>query len=159
MAVLMRNNDPRRAAIGKGRDAPSPAVVVAWSVSEALTSPADGRALPEDVTPVLVQPLPGGHWLKLTPARPLDFGEYALLEILDDRRINLGVWDFGVHPTAPENRDSIHPEPHRPSTLHRATIGWIAGRPGCRGQRPELRAAGRIDIMVETIRVTRQNTN
>jgi hypothetical protein len=29
------------------------------------------------------------------------------------------VWDFGVHPVAPENRDAIKPEPKRPVTLER----------------------------------------
>lgn len=55
-------------------------------------------------------PLPSGHWLKITPARPLLIGEYALIEVLGDNQINLGVWDFGVHPTAPENRDVKLPE-------------------------------------------------
>jgi hypothetical protein len=32
------------------------------------------------------------------------------VEILGDNQINLSVWDFGVHPTAPENRDVIRPE-------------------------------------------------
>jgi hypothetical protein len=55
-------------------------------------------------------PLPGGHWLKITPAQSMLFGEYALVEVLGDNQINLGVWDFGVHPTAPENRDVELPE-------------------------------------------------
>ena len=29
----------------------------------------------------------------------------------------MGVWDFGVHPVAPENRDVIKPQPKRPVTL------------------------------------------
>jgi hypothetical protein len=87
--------------------------------SFSLTSPGDGRPLPEDVTEVKAEPLPGGHWLKLTPVRQLDFGEFALMEILDARRINLGVWDFGIHPAAPENRDAMKPEPKRRPTLDR----------------------------------------
>ena len=87
--------------------------------SFSLTSPQDGRSLPEDVTEVRVEPLPGGHWQKLTPVRPLDFGEFALLEILDAKRVNLGVWDFGVHPAAPENRDAMKPEPKRRPSLDR----------------------------------------
>jgi hypothetical protein len=63
--------------------------------------------------------LPGGHWMKVTPKRPLDFGEYALMEVVSENEINLGVWDFGVHPVAPENRDAIKPEPKRPVTLER----------------------------------------
>jgi len=63
--------------------------------------------------------LPGGHWMKLTPRRPLDPGEYALIEIVSDNEINLGVWDFGIHTAAPENRDAIKPQPKRPLTLER----------------------------------------
>jgi hypothetical protein len=31
------------------------------------------------------------------------------------------VWDFGVHPVKPENRDVIKPEPKRPVTLELCT--------------------------------------
>jgi hypothetical protein len=61
--------------------------------------------------------LPGGHWMKITPKQPLDFGEYALMEVLSDRDVNSAVWDFGVHPVAPENRDVMKPQPRRPVTL------------------------------------------
>ena len=87
--------------------------------SFSLSSPQDGRPLPGDVTEVKAEPLLGGHWERLTPMRPLDFGEFALLEILDTKRINLGVWDFGVHPAAPENRDAMKPEPKRRPALDR----------------------------------------
>ena len=73
----------------------------------------------EDVTDTTTEVLPGGHWMKITPSKPLDFGEYALMEVLSDRDVNLGVWDFGVHPTAPENRDVLKPAPKRPVTLER----------------------------------------
>ncbi len=53
--------------------------------------------------------MPGGKWMKLTPKEPLSFGEYALMEVLSPREVNLGIWDFGVHPVAPENRDAILP--------------------------------------------------
>ena len=46
-----------------------------------------------------------GPWLKITPAQPLEAGEYALVEVLDDNQLNLFVWDFGVNPNAPENPD------------------------------------------------------
>ena len=72
-----------------------------------------------DVIELNTSTLPGGRWLKLTATQPLEFGEYALVEVLNDREINLGVWDFGVHPTAPENVEAIHPEPKRPITLER----------------------------------------
>jgi hypothetical protein len=73
----------------------------------------------EDVIEMASEVLPGGHWMKLTPKRPLDFGEYALMEVLSENEINLGVWDFGVHPVAPENRDVLKPEAKRPVTLER----------------------------------------
>ncbi len=73
----------------------------------------------EDVVDTTTELLPGGHWMKVTPKKPLDFGEYALMEIISDREVNLGVWDFGVHPVAPENRDVFKPEPKRPVTLER----------------------------------------
>jgi hypothetical protein len=72
-----------------------------------------------DVVDTTTELLPGGHWMKVTPKRPLDFGEYALMEIVSDKEVNLGVWDFGVHPVAPENRDVIKPQPKRPITLER----------------------------------------
>lgn len=72
-----------------------------------------------DVIEVNSTTLPGGHWLKLTPTQPLEFGEYALVEVLNEREVNLGVWDFGVHPPAPENVEAIHPEPKKPVTLER----------------------------------------
>jgi hypothetical protein len=71
----------------------------------------------EDVVETTPETLPGGHWMKLTPKQSLTFGEYALMEILSDREVNLGVWDFGVHPTAPANRDAILPQPKRPFAL------------------------------------------
>jgi hypothetical protein len=73
----------------------------------------------EDVVDTTAEVLPGGHWMKVTPKKPLDFGEYALMEVVSDREVNLGVWDFGVHPVAPENRDVIRPQPKRPVTLER----------------------------------------
>jgi hypothetical protein len=71
----------------------------------------------EDVVETTSQLLPGGHWLKITPTQPLDFGEFALMEVISDKAVNLGVWDFGIHPVAPENRDIIKPDPRRPVTL------------------------------------------
>jgi hypothetical protein len=77
----------------------------------------------EDVIETETEVLPGGHWLRLKPRQPLEFGEYALMEIVSDRDVNLGVWDFGVHPTARENVDAIKPEVPRPSTLERRRQG------------------------------------
>jgi hypothetical protein len=73
-----------------------------------------------DVIEMKMELLPGGHWLKLTPLQPLEFGEYALIEVLTGRDLNLNVWDFGVHPTAPENVEAQHPEfKRRPALEHR----------------------------------------
>ncbi|MEO6803065.1 MAG: hypothetical protein ABI197_07475 [Granulicella sp.] len=74
---------------------------------------------PEDVVETTTEVLPGGHWMKVTPRTPLTFGEYALMEIMSPREINLGVWDFGVHPASPENRDALKPAPKHPMTLER----------------------------------------
>jgi hypothetical protein len=71
----------------------------------------------EDVVQTTSTLLPGGHWLKLVPKQPLIFGEYALIEVVNDREVNLGVWDFGVHPTAPQNRDAMLPRVPRPPSL------------------------------------------
>jgi hypothetical protein len=73
----------------------------------------------EDVVETTTEVLPGGHWLKVTPKEPLDFGEFALMEVVSNKAVNLGVWDFGVHPVSPENRDVIKPEPRRRTTLDR----------------------------------------
>lgn len=78
-----------------------------------------GGQAQEDVVETTSEVLPGGHWMKLTPQQPLDFGEYALMEVISDKVLNLSVWDFGVHPVAPENRDVIKPEPKRPLILER----------------------------------------
>ena len=76
-----------------------------------------GQRPQRDVVETTQELLKGGHWMKITPAQPLDFGEYALMEVLSDRDVNSAVWDFGVHPTAAENRDVIKPQPKRPVTL------------------------------------------
>ena len=73
----------------------------------------------DDVVEMNQETLVGGHWMKLSPKRPLEFGEYVLMEVISDKEINLGVWDFGIHPQAPENRDAIKPEPKRRIDLER----------------------------------------
>jgi hypothetical protein len=75
-----------------------------------------GRKQP-DIIETRQQDLPGGHWMKLTPTQPLEFGEYALIEIVSDHEVNLNVWDFGVHPTTKENIEALRPEEKRPVTL------------------------------------------
>ena len=73
----------------------------------------------EDVIETDSEIVPGGHWMRVKPRAPLEFGEYALMEVISEREVNLGVWDFGVHPTSPENADAIKPEERRPAALER----------------------------------------
>jgi hypothetical protein len=77
----------------------------------------------EDVVETDSEILPGGHWMRIKPREPLEFGEYALMEVISEREVNMDVWDFGVHPTAPENADAIKPEERRPATLERRRKG------------------------------------
>jgi hypothetical protein len=72
-----------------------------------------------DVVEMNAEVLPGGHWLKLTPKERLEFGEYALVEVLGAGAVNLNVWDFGVHSAAKENVEAIRAEPERPAALER----------------------------------------
>ena len=72
-----------------------------------------------DLIELRAETLPGGLWERFIPSQPLQFGEYVLIEVLSDRTINAGVWDFGVHPTAKENDEALRPEPKRPAQLER----------------------------------------
>ncbi len=57
-----------------------------------------------------VEPL-AGNWVKITPAKPLPSGEYALVELLGKQGINTAVWDFGVNPSAPSNTNVRKEDP------------------------------------------------
>ncbi|HXO37198.1 MAG TPA: hypothetical protein VN872_01095, partial [Candidatus Acidoferrum sp.] len=69
----------------------------------------------ESWIPVTTSPL--GDWVKLTPSEPLPPGEYAVVELLDKKQINLFVWDFGVNPAAPQNPSAWVPrQPDKSNT-------------------------------------------
>jgi hypothetical protein len=63
----------------------------------------------ESIVETTTQILPGNHWMKVVPKEPLSFGEYALMEVLSPQEVNLDVWDFGVDPRAPENKNARTP--------------------------------------------------
>jgi len=63
----------------------------------------------EDVIPTKVAVVPGKHWLKLTPGKPLLIGEYALVEILSPSDISETVWDFRIDPQLGDNPGSLGP--------------------------------------------------
>jgi hypothetical protein len=69
----------------------------------------------ESWIPVSASPV--GDWVKLTPSEPLPPGEYAVVELLEKKQINLFVWDFGVNPAAPQNPSAWIPkQPEKSNT-------------------------------------------
>jgi hypothetical protein len=117
-------------ASGTGREAPTGGAAGSSYVIERVDARQDSRIVDSlriaqlntgrpqpDIVETRQEDLPGGHWMKLTPTQPLEFGEYALIEVVSDHEVNLDVWDFGVHSAAKENVEAIRPEPRRPAML------------------------------------------
>ncbi len=63
----------------------------------------------EDTISAKVEVLPGRHWLKIRPEKPLAAGEYALVEILSASEINQSGWDFRIDPQSGDNTGSLGP--------------------------------------------------
>ncbi len=63
----------------------------------------------QDVVPTTTTVLPGGHWMKVVPKQPLTVGQYALMEVLGPKDVNLSVWDLAIDPQSGDNGNAILP--------------------------------------------------
>ncbi len=75
-----------------------------------------------------VTPMSGG-WMKIVPATPLPTGEYAIVEMLSPKEINLYVWDFGVDSNAPANATAWKPAPVQNTQTGTTQTPVLQGRP------------------------------
>jgi hypothetical protein len=64
----------------------------------------------QNLVPTTSDRLTGG-WVKVTPTKALDPGEYAVVEMMGTEGMNTFVWDFGVNPAAPANAAALKPDP------------------------------------------------
>ena len=83
----------------------------------------------EDIVPTNAESVNGGEWTKLTPGQSLAPGEYALVEMLDEKTINMYVWDFGIDPNAPENASAWKPQPVKQQTAPSENTSGLTPRP------------------------------
>ncbi len=79
-------------------------------VGEVKISPLGKASQEQNVVLTDSQRLTGG-WVKVTPSKALEPGEYAVVEMLGREGINTYVWDFGVNPSAAANASALKPEP------------------------------------------------
>ncbi len=92
------NTAPDRFTIVRVRPAKNGRTIA--SLNYSLTGKPSENA---DAVPTTATRVGAGPWIKLAPNAPLDPGQYALVERLNNKEINMDVWDFGVKPGAPEN--------------------------------------------------------
>ncbi|HET9741576.1 MAG TPA: hypothetical protein VFQ00_02400 [Terriglobales bacterium] len=83
----------------------------------------------ESAIPTTSSPVSAGQWLKITPTAPLAPGEYALVEMLDPKTINMFVWDFGVNPSAPDNPTAWKPQQVKPKSTSEEQSPILGQRP------------------------------
>jgi hypothetical protein len=76
----------------------------------------------ESFVPAAVEKMAGG-WVKLTPKQSLARGEYAIIEMLSARDMNIYVWDFGVDHSAPPNPEVLLPSPPKQPANAEASPG------------------------------------
>ena len=81
-----------------------------------------------DSIPTTIEPVTS-EWVKVTPAKPLPPGEYALVEMLGKNQINLYVWDFGVDPNAPPNPPTWVPVQPKPTPTGTTETPVLEQRP------------------------------
>ena len=82
----------------------------------------------ESYVPSRLEPMPGG-WVKLMPQSPLPKGEYAIVEVLGPKQLNMYVWDFGVDPQAPANPTAWKPEPVKDTRTGTSQSPVLENRP------------------------------
>ncbi|HTV05855.1 MAG TPA: hypothetical protein VME86_10855 [Acidobacteriaceae bacterium] len=79
---------------------------IRWATAEQVDSIVEGP-VPTYVTQMTKQIMPGGYWMKLTPKSPLLIGQYALVEVMNPKTVNIDAWAFGVNPQAPDNTEVV----------------------------------------------------